>query len=277
MRYSVIIPSYNRAARLAEAIDSVLAQNHSNIEIIVVDDGSTDNTRQLVKQNYPQVHYFYQENRGQSAARNRGIHAATGEIIALLDSDDLWLPGKIDHELTLFQQFPQADALAGNASSYTLGNLRSKDTFKQRGIEFPDQQARFFSWDMRIMEMGPAGCTSAMVFKKSALASLGEEPFDVSLRLNEDWDLEFRLFSHHQVLLYPQVYCQRRIFDDGTRLHYPLTPSMATTQQQKEISSQQEKIIGRYIDILNWDNVTLERFKQRRRLLKDSLQEQKDA
>ncbi|MGI9276307.1 MAG: glycosyltransferase family 2 protein [Endozoicomonas sp.] len=271
MRYSVIIPAFNRADWLVEAINSVYAQNHSSIEIIVVDDGSTDNTRPLITGKFPGIHYLYQENQGPSAARNRGIQAATGEIVALLDSDDLWLPGKIAHELALFQQFPSAGALAGNARSYVLSQLRCLDTFQQRGIDFPNQQPRLFDWEIRIMELGPTCCTSAMVFKRSTLDSLGKEPFDNNLRFNEDWDLEFRLFSLHQVILYPEIYCRRRIFDDGTRCHYPLIPDRATDQQQREILNQQHRILGRYINTLNWDAATRRRFEHRRSLLQDDL------
>jgi len=85
---SVVIPTYNCAHLLGRALDSLLAQTYQNIEIVVVNDGSTDNTGELVQQRYPQVTYTEQENAGPCAARNAGIGAASGEFIGLLDSDD---------------------------------------------------------------------------------------------------------------------------------------------------------------------------------------------
>jgi len=92
---SVIIPTYNRAALVTKAIDSVLAQTYCDYEIIVVDDGSTDNTKEVLQPYMDRIHYIYQENAGVSAARNRGIMEAKGQWIAFLDSDDRWLPEKL--------------------------------------------------------------------------------------------------------------------------------------------------------------------------------------
>lgn len=89
---SVIIPSYNRGYIVGKSIESVLAQSYRQIEVIVVDDGSTDNTREVVAGFDDRVRYFYKENGGVSTARNLGLRECRGEFIALLDSDDLWLP-----------------------------------------------------------------------------------------------------------------------------------------------------------------------------------------
>ena len=96
---SVIIPTYNRAYCLSRAIDSVLAQSHPVEKICVIDDGSTDDTQQLLQSNYPQIHYIRQENKGVSAARNKGIRKIKSQWIAFLDSDDEWLPQKIEKQL----------------------------------------------------------------------------------------------------------------------------------------------------------------------------------
>lgn len=96
---SLIIPTHNRAHTLPRALDSVLAQTRPADEIIVVDDGSTDGTAELIHTHYPQVRYVRQPNRGVSAARNAGIRAATGDWIALLDSDDAWQPRKLERQL----------------------------------------------------------------------------------------------------------------------------------------------------------------------------------
>ena len=101
---SVIIPSYNRNKLLKRALDSVLAQTRPADEIIVVDDGSSDGTDIMLKQQFPLVNYLRTENRGVSAARNVGIQHARGDWIALLDSDDEWLPKKIEIQLLAIKQ-----------------------------------------------------------------------------------------------------------------------------------------------------------------------------
>ena len=98
---SVLIPTYNRAYIICSAIDSVLAQTYKNIEVVVVDDGSTDNTRELLARYGDAVRYIYQPNAGLAAARNTGLAAARGEFIALQDSDDLWLPWKIEGQMAV--------------------------------------------------------------------------------------------------------------------------------------------------------------------------------
>ena len=96
MKISVIIPTWNRAGCLPAALDSVFAQSLKPHEVIVVDDGSTDNSRAIIRQRFSDVRYIYQQNRGVSSARNTGIGAAGGDWIALLDSDDRWEPHKLE-------------------------------------------------------------------------------------------------------------------------------------------------------------------------------------
>lgn len=105
---SVIVPSYNRAHTLEVALRSALSQTYGNIEVIVVDDGSTDGTRSLVESLPSRVTYLYQENAGVSAARNRAMSAARGEYIAFLDSDDCWYPWKIEAQLAALRRCPGA-------------------------------------------------------------------------------------------------------------------------------------------------------------------------
>src|ERR1700674_2946625 len=93
---SVVIPTYNYRQFVVEAVESVLAQTYRPIELIVVDDGSTDGTRAELERFEGQIRYMFQENRGLPAARNRGIRAAAGEYVAFLDADDVWAPTKIE-------------------------------------------------------------------------------------------------------------------------------------------------------------------------------------
>ena len=95
-RVSVVIPTYNRKAFIQEALNSVLDQSYLDYEVIVVDDGSTDNTGEMIQNTYGmRVHYYWQHNQGESVARNKGIELANGEYIAFLDSDVDFLSGKL--------------------------------------------------------------------------------------------------------------------------------------------------------------------------------------
>ena len=102
---SVIIPSFNRSQVLKRALFSVKQQTTSKeLEIIVVDDGSTDDTKLMLQTEFPAVTYIFQENKGVSAARNVGLHSAKGQWIALLDSDDEWLPNKLTAQFELLEK-----------------------------------------------------------------------------------------------------------------------------------------------------------------------------
>ena len=111
---SVIVPTYNRAALLCEAVNSVLQQTYQNIEIIVIDDGSTDNTTEVMAAYGDRVRYTRRPNAGVNAARNLGLKQARGEFVALLDSDDLWAPFKIELQVRLMRHFSAAGFLFSN-------------------------------------------------------------------------------------------------------------------------------------------------------------------
>lgn len=109
---SVVIPTYNYGRYICETIESALGQTYSPVEIIVVDDGSTDDTRERLTAYGGRVRYIHQQNRGLSAARNAGIQAARGEFVALLDSDDLWLPDKLERQVTVGVHQPDIGLVA---------------------------------------------------------------------------------------------------------------------------------------------------------------------
>ncbi len=127
IKVSVIIPTYNRAEYITQAIDSVLAQTYTDYEIIVVDDGSADNTKDVLLPYMDRIRYIYQENAGASAARNTGIKAAKGDWVAFLDSDDEWLPGKLAVQIRAVERHPQlvAHMVNVNLTNYNDSGLSS--------------------------------------------------------------------------------------------------------------------------------------------------------
>ncbi len=105
---SVVIPAHNSQRYIVATLDSILAQRHRPLEILVVDDGSTDSTAQIVREYAPEVRLIEQDQRGHPAARNTGIRAATGEYLAFLDHDDLWSPDKLERQMACFDRNPGA-------------------------------------------------------------------------------------------------------------------------------------------------------------------------
>jgi len=122
---SVIIPCFNRADIVGETIESVLAQSHKLLEVIIVDDGSTDDTREVVaRYGDPRIRYFYKANGGLSSARNAGLEEARGEYIAFLDSDDVWHPWKLSAQVEVFSRYTSVGLVWSDMSTFeTAGRV----------------------------------------------------------------------------------------------------------------------------------------------------------
>ena len=144
---TVVIPCYNQAHFLGEAIESVLSQSYRNFEVIVVDDGSTDNTSEVASR-YEGVRLVRQENRGLSGARNRGMREAKGEYVVFLDADDRLLPGALEAGLRCFEAHPECAFVSGQsrliAEDGTL--LRPSRADACRGRSLPQAVARQLYW-----------------------------------------------------------------------------------------------------------------------------------
>jgi len=190
MHLSVIIPTFNRAQLLDRALTSVYAQKpceyFSTIEVIVVDDGSRDNTAALVAEKFPQANYLYQENLGVSAARNKGLAAASGEWLALLDSDDEWLPHKL---ATQFSNLNEAGLLVCHTEEIWVRNgvrVNQMNKHKKAGGDV-------FERCLPLCAMSP----SSIVLHRSIFEQVGE--FDESLPACEDYDLWLRIAANYKV------------------------------------------------------------------------------
>ena len=187
-RVSVVIPTFNRATLVERAIDSVLGQTHSAFEIIVVDDGSTDNTSAILRNKYSdKLVVFQQSNRGVSAARNVGIAHATGNWIALLDSDDEWLPSKLAQQLALIKN--HTDCLLCHTDEIWIRNgvrVNAMNKHKKSGGDIYQQC-------LPLCVISP----SSVIFQKQLLDDVGN--FDETLPACEDYDLWLRICAQHKV------------------------------------------------------------------------------
>ena len=181
MRVSVVIPTYNRADFVREAVASVLQQDYPHVELIVVDDGSRDGTAAVVGEFGPAVQYLWQENRGVSAARNRGVAASTGNLIAFLDSDDLWLPHKVSAQVAYFEAHPDAQA------------CHTDEIWMRRGVRVNERRIHRKQGGWQFLASLPRCLISpsAVMMRRTLWNRLGG--FDESLPACEDYDLWLRL------------------------------------------------------------------------------------
>jgi GT2 family glycosyltransferase len=186
---SVIIPTYNRAAMVKEAIESVLAQSYADRELMVVDDGSTDETKAAVASFIPQLTYVYQEHQGVSAARNRGAAMARGEYLAFLDSDDLWLANKLKRQMWFMESHPEA-LICYTDEIWIRRGVRVNPMNKHRkysGMIFPHC--------LPLCIISP----SSALFTRGLFEEAGR--FDETLAVCEDYDLWLRIAARHPVHL----------------------------------------------------------------------------
>ncbi len=190
MRVNVIIPTYNRSWAVKRAIDSVFAQTYPHFQLIVVDDGSTDDTKRLLDTyDDPRMVVLTQPNRGVSAARNTGIRAGRGDLISLLDSDDLWLPDKLSRQVDFFEHHP--DALICQTEEIWIRNGRRVNPKKRH----QKPQGMIFEPSLALCLVSP----SAVMIRRKLLDEVGL--FDENLPACEDYDLWLRISWKYPIYL----------------------------------------------------------------------------
>ena len=199
MKFSVIIPAYNAALYIKNSINSVLNQTISDFEILIVDDGSTDHTREIVLTFQDErLHYVYQINGGVSSARNTGISNAKGEYICFLDADDIWKSNHLAVVSQLIEKYPEvAVYLTGHEILMNDGRVISK----RCPIVCGDLQSN--NAFKHIWEYGYFFNTNSVVSKKSAIDAVGR--FEVGVKNGEDDDMWYRLFSFFSVAISSEI------------------------------------------------------------------------
>ncbi len=195
MKISVIIPTYNRKHTLHRAIESVLNQTFKPLEIIVVDDGSNDGTGEWVEETYPSIKYIFIKNSGVSAARNTGVRSANGQWIAFLDSDDEWMPEKLEQQSLLLGADRDA-ALCHTNEIWIRNGVRVNQLKKHTKFG-----GYIFEKCLDICRISP----SSAILSKKIFTNIGY--FDESLKVCEDYDMWLRVAAKHKILFldYPLI------------------------------------------------------------------------
>ncbi|MBI3860311.1 MAG: glycosyltransferase [Planctomycetia bacterium] len=247
---SAVIPTFNRAYCIARTIDSALAQTYRDTEVVVVDDGSTDGTAEMIRDrfgNEPRVRYLHQQNAGVSAARNAGMLAARGEFLALLDSDDSWHPWKLEAQIAALRRFPElgmvwTDFEAVDPEGRIVDPRHLKAMFA--GYKhFSDEELFTARYPMRSltphlgqlnesnlyvghvfsrMLVGALVLTSTAVFRRATVERVGL--FDTGLKIGEDYDFLLRIAHEGPVgcIDAPAMQYQRGLADHHSRDEHKL-------------------------------------------------------
>ena len=197
---SVVIPTYNNAGLVGEAVESVLAQTYRRKEIIVVDDGSTDGTAARLEKFGSMMTLIRQEHLGPPAARNAGIRKCSGELVGFLDSDDLWMPEKLERCVPMFEKSPGAGVV------YTALRIHEIDTgqrYRLPQYSLSGSIARDLFLECRGVN------TSTLLVRRSCFDVVGL--FDEELFRAQDWDLMVRLAEAFEYVHVPEVLTERRL------------------------------------------------------------------
>src|SRR5262249_37100539 len=201
---SVVIATYNCAAYLGQAIDSVLAQTYRNVEVLVVDDGSTDDTAAVLARymSDPRVHVHRQTNAGQTSAKNRGIAAARGEFVGFCDADDAWLPDKLAVQIPAFARSERIAVVYSRATTITPDGKPIQAG--PRPVPYVSGRITADLFKSNVVPFGTA------VVRRSCLIEMGA--FDERYRMGIDWELWLRLSTRYEFLFVDEITYLYRIW-----------------------------------------------------------------
>jgi glycosyltransferase involved in cell wall biosynthesis len=244
-RVSIIIICFNQSLYLQDAIESVLAQTDRQAEIVVVDDGSTDNTAE-VAHSYPQASYVYQHNQGISSARNTGLRASTGEYVGFLDADDRLLPKAAQAGLHCFRKHPESGFVFGryhrvNASGAVISAPNK-----------PPDERDFY---VALLQGNVIGMQSTVLYPREILERAGG--FDDRLRSCEDYDLYLRIAREFPVHKHDEVVAEYRMHDQNMSQNYRAmleTTLRVLGAQTSHVSSDPRYQKALKAGISNWRN-----------------------
>lgn len=263
MMLSVIIPTCNRASFLKEAIQSVLEQDYFDgsafpeYELLVIDDGSTDNTREVIKPFGERVKYYFQENKGVSAARNRGLRLSCGNYIAFLDSDDLWMKDKIRVQMSYMKAFPKA------LVCYT------EEIWRRQGIIVNPKRKhqKYSGWIFDKLLLLCLLSLSSALFRSEIFEEIGV--FDEKLPACEDYDFGIRVAYKYPVHLIskPLIIKRGGHADQLSRRYWGMDRFRIEALEKAlglDLTPNQEKLVRE--ELMKKSQILVNGFKKRNRL-----------
>lgn len=264
MKISVIIPAYNSAAFITDAVRSILDQSQPVNEIVIVDDGSTDATQTVVESLSGPIIYIKQPNQGPSTARNTGIDAAKNDWIAFLDADDQWTPNKIERQLNVLQNYPELVLIAGdmaeidNDDHILTESVLDKHHLLRKFQELENRPIPNALAELVTKNFIPTG---TVLVKKSALLEAG--CFNPSIRFGEDLECWSKIAAKHPIACMSDILMLRRQHgNNATQLTAPLLNDLARVMTSirnyaaKELSLQNidpdRLVANAYADLGYW-------------------------
>jgi glycosyltransferase involved in cell wall biosynthesis len=238
-RLSVVIPTWNRSPLIDDAIGSALMQGErGEVEVIVVDDASTDGTYERLLQRYgARITLLRNETRrGAGAARNAGVAVAAGELLAFLDSDDLWLPGKLQAELDAFTQFDGADAVITDSRTFFDETPEEETRFEYNGLLAACERRTRWMADCRWLWTNSCNgvATCSITVRRDVALRLAPRLFAEDVLSCEDWEFEMRVYHGCRAVVVPQVLSHVRRIDDASRPGRAM-PGLPPTPEQERI------------------------------------------
>ena len=286
-KVSVVIPMYNSSKYICEAIDSVLAQTYKDFEIIVIDDGSTDNSREAVSKYGEKIRYFYKNNGGSPSARNLGLKNALGDYVAMLDSDDLWFSNKLELQVEIMERNKEVALIATDSESFDeKGLVRSslaraqripdKKSFKHKILQKDFNDGAEIKGNLyRELLSNNFITVSSVMFNKKHLKTVGY--FNEELLLAENYDMYLRIAKSYEILYFNKVTTRYRLRDDsqsGTSFERSFRYKKYVGkmwEQQLRIASDEDRglikaKIVRSFTIAAWGQLMIDNQKEARRL-----------
>jgi len=254
---TVVVPLYNKERTITRCLRSILAQTFPDFEVVVIDDGSTDNSPQLVRAlEDPRIRLIHQPNAGAAAARNRGIAEARTDLIALLDADDTWDPTFLETILSLVPAYPEAGIYATGIRRYFGNNTYRETTVNHKGSSYTTLVHDYFL----AIQQGDFVCSSNIVIPKAILNKVGG--FPVGVVSGEDRDLWARIAAHYPIACDARIlatyYTDQHSADDHVRGLTPYPAAVLTTRallEQGTIPSGRHAQIRQYMDWLLLEHV----------------------
>lgn len=213
---SVIIPAYNAERYIEETLESVFKQTHDCLEVLLVDDGSTDGTGARVRAYGDRVQYIQQANAGVGAARNRGLEAATGDYIAFLDADDLWRPERLEVQLEVASRHPASGLIACDGERFSGGTVRPGHLLSHWVVDrlaasgSGELSGRFYRESLR---SNPIASPSQMLIPRSVTRETG--PMITGRNDAEDWDYTLRIALRHPITMHRHSLVRYRVHDES--------------------------------------------------------------